>query len=117
MLTRLRNTLVALVCAAVAFISPVHALQPAPGQVDPIQAVAPTPSVAEGADQVTDADLEAARGGLVWVVVIAAGARAASVVIRTCGSRVDSCARGAAHVFTSAAAARRYACSRWGRFC
>lgn len=81
---------------------------PAIAQAPPVEATVASPA--------TDAELEQARGGLVWAVVLV-GLRAGQVAIRICGSRADSCVRGAAAVFTSAAAARQWACRRYGRFC
>ena len=64
----------------------------------------------------TDEELQQAQGGLVWVLVYY-GAVGTTVVLRACAPRVNSCVRGAAAVFTSARAARNYACRRWGRLC
>lgn len=94
------------VAAALAFATP--------GVAQPT-AVAEALSPAE-AELATDEELQQARGGWVWVVVIA-GARASQIAIRMCASKTDSCARGAAAVFTSASAARRWVCNRYGRFC
>lgn len=82
-----------------------------------VPAIAQAPSGGAAiASPATDAELEQARGGLVWAVVLV-GLRAGQVTIRVCGSRSGSCVRGAAAVFTSARAARQWACRRHRRFC
>ncbi|HEY0027383.1 MAG TPA: hypothetical protein VGC35_05895 [Allosphingosinicella sp.] len=76
----------------------------------------PAPETGASLERASDVDLEAAQGGLYWVVVGYA-ASVSSIAIRTCASRVDSCARGAMFIATSAKAARKYVCNRWRRLC
>lgn len=109
MKTSIRAPAIAVLTIAMIAAGPARAQQLGELQNAPAEAQSP-------AETASDADLEGARGGWVWVV-IGAGATGSLFVVRQCASRIGACASGARAVFTSSRQARQWVCRRTGRLC
>lgn len=108
----LLGTMLALVAIAGFLTQPTAAAAQTTGPAESVLSAEIAPEVDLEWVPADSADTDAAKGG-VWALVITAG----GIVIRHCAPNIDRCAGYVRIGFSTAVAAKKFACRKYGRYC